>query len=577
VLTSESSPRSLHKAALIGAESVLSRETGVDIHTLWWRLYYFQKVAGRVRPLQPLSAWQTIPAGVAVLVPSGRSVEVDWSGGRQGRFWRILFDPASGFCSQRFFPQRTGVVSIRDVNGVIGRFCRRMTELLALSGPVGHGAQAAALMTRLLGILEHAEPLAPRVFGLPVGYIPPDTDAFANDVVAYMKEHLGKRLDRTALARHVHMSLSSLAHRYSEETGETLSQTLRRLRLAETRRLLLTEMPIDDITVTCGFSDRYHLSREFSRVEDMSPAAYRQARELMAGKAPVSRPAGAHRRDSHTEYLQTSVPTIVGRQSVARLDPQRRLNFNFWMLDHFHTPGVRVWVRGGPRAGARFAANTARLYRPNADYREESSRAQTPIRGAWVGFHPAPHWDLGRFFAGARHDAVFHDPAGVLGRGLEALNDTMDGLPEAERRLAIVPQLDALLDYLLRAVPGDQPGEYVLPKAPDRLTGHPVVERVRRFLQDNVNRLVRMSDIVKEAGVPAPMLLQVYRQWTGETPMMALHRFRILQAKRLLATGMAIKAAAEASGFSSPSHLSRQFKAAEGITPTAFVAAIHSR
>ena len=49
------------------------------------------------------------------------------------------------------------------------------------------------------------------------------------------------------------------------------------MKIEKAKRLLITSMPITDVVYECGFADHSHFTRTFSRLEGMTPKAWRRA------------------------------------------------------------------------------------------------------------------------------------------------------------------------------------------------------------------------------------------------------------------------------------------------------------
>lgn len=90
----------------------------------------------------------------------------------------------------------------------------------------------------------------------------------------YMDEHLAARITLSALAGHLHVSVSSLSHRYRKATGETPMATLARKRIGMAKAMLAKGHRIKAVAETTGFNDSYHLSKVFKRAEGVCPTAY---------------------------------------------------------------------------------------------------------------------------------------------------------------------------------------------------------------------------------------------------------------------------------------------------------------
>lgn len=87
------------------------------------------------------------------------------------------------------------------------------------------------------------------------------------------KRHETLRVDE--LAQSLHISRSSLSHRYKKETGETLIETQLRWRIEESKRLLQLGQPIKLVADHLGFCDIYYFSKVFKKFVGMSPRNFR--------------------------------------------------------------------------------------------------------------------------------------------------------------------------------------------------------------------------------------------------------------------------------------------------------------
>ncbi|HYE04590.1 MAG TPA: helix-turn-helix transcriptional regulator [Planctomycetota bacterium] len=165
-----------------------------------------------------------------------------------------------------------GFARVRDPGGLLSA---------ALREPFADGAtpdrwRCQAALMRLIGILLSARHdsgadwtagvAAPRLL--------------APRVDDWLRERLAGRASVAGLARHLGISLSSLAHRYRAETGGTVRDRLMRLRLARAQALLVQGGRLEAVARACGFSDAFHLSKSFRRVIGVPPSRWRSASAL---------------------------------------------------------------------------------------------------------------------------------------------------------------------------------------------------------------------------------------------------------------------------------------------------------
>ena len=94
----------------------------------------------------------------------------------------------------------------------------------------------------------------------------------------YLTAHLSASLSIAELAAQCCLSPDYFARRFRECLGMTPGAYLRQQRVERAaRRLLFSADSIDAIAAQCGFGSRFYLTRVFSQVIGVSPAAYRKA------------------------------------------------------------------------------------------------------------------------------------------------------------------------------------------------------------------------------------------------------------------------------------------------------------
>lgn len=101
-------------------------------------------------------------------------------------------------------------------------------------------------------------------------------DARVARVQAHVERDLGAAHTLETLARVAGMHGRALIRLFREETGDTPMAWLRARRIALACELLHHgERKIDDIAAAVGFCDRYHFTKTFTRLREMSPGAFR--------------------------------------------------------------------------------------------------------------------------------------------------------------------------------------------------------------------------------------------------------------------------------------------------------------
>ena len=82
---------------------------------------------------------------------------------------------------------------------------------------------------------------------------------------------LAEPCSRAALAAELGCSVSSLSHRYREQTGRSIMQRRMELRLDQAATLLDTRLTLDQIATLTGFSSGFHLSHAFKQRFGVAP------------------------------------------------------------------------------------------------------------------------------------------------------------------------------------------------------------------------------------------------------------------------------------------------------------------
>ncbi len=105
----------------------------------------------------------------------------------------------------------------------------------------------------------------------------PAPSATVADIIAYLRANLDDPPSHTTLATLSGLHPHSLTRRFVQEVGIPPQRLGLRLRLDEAARLLSEgRITIDTIAARCGFGDRNHLTKAFTRQWGCAPALYRQ-------------------------------------------------------------------------------------------------------------------------------------------------------------------------------------------------------------------------------------------------------------------------------------------------------------
>jgi AraC-like DNA-binding protein len=166
-----------------------------------------------------------------------------------------------------------GYAEIEDPTREIGDLMRAAAEAGHLRGAAGFW-EAQGVLCRVIGLCLNARRVSP---GGPVlrheGKTGEPTD-LAGRVDAYIRERLPGRLSLAEIARAMKVSASALSHGYKRETGKAVMAAAIQMRLEMAKPLLLQGQRLKTVASSVGFSDAFHLSKQFKRVMGVSPREF---------------------------------------------------------------------------------------------------------------------------------------------------------------------------------------------------------------------------------------------------------------------------------------------------------------
>lgn len=104
-----------------------------------------------------------------------------------------------------------------------------------------------------------------------------------------------------------------------------------------------------------------------------------------------------------------------------------------------------------------------------------------------------------------------------------------------------------------------------------RQSSHPLVEKIIRYLHENISEKITLSDIAQHTFFSAIYCDSVFKKEMGVSIIDYLLEERIGLAKQLLTEGsLSLRQIAETSGFSDYNYFARTFKKRTGYTPTQY-------
>ena len=159
-----------------------------------------------------------------------------------------------------------------------GRTARRGTaELLAIGS--SRGAERLQHIFGLLDALASAPESEHRLISVSDLPLAEDSQAaeVVNRVLAYILENLVGEVRLSAAARVTGMSDSTFSRYFKRASGQTFSETVRKLRLAHACRLLRqTTLPVASVYQRVGYTNLSNFNRQFLAQYRVTPSTYRR-------------------------------------------------------------------------------------------------------------------------------------------------------------------------------------------------------------------------------------------------------------------------------------------------------------
>ncbi len=146
-------------------------------------------------------------------------------------------------------------------------------------------------------------------------------------------------------------------------------------------------------------------------------------------------------------------------------------------------------------------------------------------------------------------------------------------------------QAAALLDRLMRGKPVPkrpiliEPTSVIPRRSTDTLAiDNPDLAQAIAFIRTRAGRSIRVTDVLRRVPFSRRQLEQEFRRVLGRSPAQEIRRMHLERARRLLAeTDLAIPDVATSSGFNSPEHFARSFRAQFGRPPLKFRSLVRGR
>jgi AraC-like DNA-binding protein len=102
-------------------------------------------------------------------------------------------------------------------------------------------------------------------------------DAFRS-TVQYVNENYNEQITLPRIAKEAGMSISCFERTFKKYMGSTFTIYVNRLRIARAAEMLRNErLSTSEIAFECGFTNQYHFTRVFKKINEVSPRSYRKS------------------------------------------------------------------------------------------------------------------------------------------------------------------------------------------------------------------------------------------------------------------------------------------------------------
>jgi len=96
------------------------------------------------------------------------------------------------------------------------------------------------------------------------------------DCYQFVHENIYEKITPSMVAKAMHFSRSYVAHKFKEETGQTLTQYIRWAKIEESKKLMKNHMELTDIAQLLGFASQSYFSEIFKQETGMTPNQFRK-------------------------------------------------------------------------------------------------------------------------------------------------------------------------------------------------------------------------------------------------------------------------------------------------------------
>jgi AraC-like DNA-binding protein len=253
-----------------------------------WILDYSISYSGRYRVGND-RIWRERPGFEAHLYPPGTSYWEDYESDPKRLYHSTYISFLGGeIAGLPDLLKPLAYARIEDPRKILAEMLREIVSIGHRLGDDGFW-KAQAVFYRLLDTLRNSLRVDNEARRLASDSPAPKTSPLPERVRGYLRERIREKVTHARLAHDLNMSVSTLAHRYRAEAGETLMTSLQKMRMSLSAELLRHGMRIKEVARECGFYDEFHFSKSFKSHHGVPPRAYVTSHRQEPSKTAVRR------------------------------------------------------------------------------------------------------------------------------------------------------------------------------------------------------------------------------------------------------------------------------------------------
>jgi len=160
---------------------------------------------------------------------------------------------------------------LKDSEGKVGQLMRKAGELCEVGGERVFW-KVQALFMEIIQMLMSAHKISEGKWDIANAN---NEISFSDEVEAYLRKNVAKKINTPDIAHYMKVSESSLNHKFKNDTGISPIARLIEIRMDFAKSLLLKGEKLTTIADMTGFYDEYHLSKTFKKQTGLSPRAFK--------------------------------------------------------------------------------------------------------------------------------------------------------------------------------------------------------------------------------------------------------------------------------------------------------------